>query len=74
ACHGDSGEGDGPQSASLASPPADLEIHVPLHTDSDLFAFIRDGIPGTAMPAQKGILGDEDMWHLVNFLRTMENP
>lgn len=72
ACHGETGLGDGPQSPNLASPPADLSIHVPLHTDSELFGFIRDGIPGTEMPAQAGNLTEEQMWHLVNYLRTFE--
>ncbi len=73
ACHGDTGLGDGPQAASLSSPPADLSVHVPLHTDSEIFGFIRDGIPGTEMPGQAGILTDEEMWHLVNYLRTFED-
>ena len=72
ACHGETGLGDGPQADSLSSPPADLSVHVPLHTDSEIFGFIRDGIPGTAMPGQAGILSDEEMWHLVNYLRTFE--
>jgi copper transport protein len=71
-CHGEAGHGDGPEAAELNPRPAELEIHVPLHADSDLFAFIRDGIPGTAMPAQKGTLSDDEMWNLVNFLRTFE--
>jgi copper transport protein len=72
ACHGVTGLGDGPQSGGLSSPPADLSVHVPLHADSDLFGFIRDGIPGTAMPGQAGNLSEDEMWHLVNFLRTFE--
>ncbi len=72
ACHGITGLGDGPQAGELASPPADLSVHVPLHADSDLFGFIRDGIPGTAMPGQDGVLTEDQMWHLVNFLRTFE--
>jgi mono/diheme cytochrome c family protein len=72
ACHGESGRGDGPQAPGLPTQPADLAIHVPLHTDGDLFRIINDGIPGTAMPAHAGILTEEQMWHLVNFLRTFE--
>ncbi|MDA0233187.1 MAG: CopD family protein [Chloroflexi bacterium] len=72
ACHGVTGRGEGPQAGELSSPPADLSVHVPLHSDSSLFGFIRDGIPGTAMPAQLGLLSEDEMWHLVNFLRTFE--
>ena len=71
-CHGTTGLGDGPDANELPSPPADLSVHVPLHTDSNLFEFIRDGIPGTAMAAQLGVLSDDEMWHLVNYLRTFE--
>ncbi len=72
ACHGDSGLGDGPQGVLLDTPPADLSIHVPLHTDGELFGFIRDGIPGTAMVGNGDVLSDEEMWNLVNFIRTFE--
>lgn len=71
-CHGDEGLGDGPESGFLSTPPADLTIHVPLHTDGALFEFVRDGIPGTVMRANKGILSDEEMWNLVNYVRTFE--
>jgi copper transport protein len=71
-CHGESGHGDGPLASGLSSPPADLGVHVPLHADGDLFGFIRDGIPGTSMPGQAGNLSEDEMWHLVNFLRTFE--
>lgn len=71
-CHGVEGRGDGPLAATLDPPPFDLNVHVPLHADGDLFGFIKNGIPGTAMPAQRDILGDEQMWDLVNFLRTFE--
>ncbi len=71
-CHGVEGLGDGPEAGFLAAPPADLTIHVPLHTDGELFGFIRDGIPGTVMRANEGILSEEEMWHLVNYIRTFE--
>lgn len=71
-CHGDGGRGDGPAAAGLAPPPADLTIHVPLHPEADLFRFIRDGIPGTAMAPQGGRLGEAQIWHLVNYIRTLE--
>ncbi len=73
ACHGVEGRGDGPEAGFLASPPADLSIHVPLHTDGELFGFVRDGIPGTVMRANEGILSEEEMWHLVNYIRTFSD-
>ena len=71
-CHGVEGRGDGAAAAGLLPPPADLTIHVPLHPDADLFRFIRDGIPNTAMVAQGGILTEDQMWHVVNYIRTLE--
>ena len=68
-CHGVDGQGDGPQAAGLEPPPASLWIHVPLHTDRELYGYIRRGFPGTAMPAFEDGLTSEEMWHLVNYLR-----
>ena len=70
-CHGDTGVGDGPAGLALNPPPADLAIHVPLHTDNELYGFIADGIAGTPMVAQSGNLTSDEIWHLVNYIRTM---
>jgi copper transport protein len=69
-CHGRTGVP--PPGLDLHPYPLDLTVHVPQHPDGQLFRFIADGIPGTAMPAwkQEG-LTDEDIWHLVNYLRTL---
>lgn len=72
ACHGESGQGDGPAGAGLVPPPADLLVHVPLHGDADLFRFVRDGIPNTAMVPQRDNLTEEQIWHVVNYTRTLE--
>ena len=70
-CHGDTGRGDGPAGLALNPPPADLAIHVPLHTDDELYSFIADGIDGTPMVAQLGNLTTDEIWHLVNYIRTI---
>ena len=72
ACHGEGGRGDGPAGAALDPPPADLVVHVPLHPEADLFRFIRDGIPGTGMAPLGGQLSEERIWHVVNYIRTLE--
>ena len=72
ACHGQGGRGDGPAGAGLVPPPADLLVHVPLHGDADLFRFVRDGIPNTAMVPQEENLTEEQIWHVVNYIRTLE--
>ena len=70
-CHGDTGLGDGPTGLALNPPPADLAVHVPLHTDNELYSFIADGIEGTPMVAQLGNLTSDEIWHLVNYIRTI---
>ena len=70
-CHGDTGRGDGPVGLALNPPPADLAIHVPLHTDNELYRFIADGIEGTPMVAQLRNLTSDEIWHLVNYIRTI---
>ncbi len=72
-CHGAIGKGDGAISDTLVVPPADLTVHIPLHKDSDLYTFIHDGIVESGMPAHGDILSDDEIWHLVNFLRTLVN-
>mgnify|MGYP003753970415 CR=1 FL=1 len=69
ACHGVAGLGDGLSGAGLPKPPADLIVHVPLHSDTILYEFIRDGIAASGMPGQDGVLSEDEMWHLVNYLR-----
>ena len=71
-CHGGTGLGDGPSAATMNPPPADLVVHVPLHPDRALFEFVRDGIAGTAMPALGDTLSDEEIWHIINYIQTLE--
>ncbi len=71
-CHGEAGRGDGPGGAGLEPPPADLVVHVPLHPDGDIFGFIEEGIPGTGMAPLGGVLTDDEIWHVINYIRTLE--
>lgn len=70
-CHGASGLGDGSGGAGLEPPPADLVYHVPLHPDDELFTTIVEGKASTAMPAFGEQLSEEQIWHLINYLRTL---
>jgi len=72
-CHGETGKGDGPLGVVLNPRPADLSQHaVPgVHTDAQLYEWITNGFPGSAMPAWKAKLSDTDRWNLVNFMRTL---
>lgn len=70
ACHGSTGQGDGPSSVSLNPPPPDFTLpHTAYHSDGYLFTAIRDGFPGSAMPAWNGKLTEGQEWDLVNAIR-----
>lgn len=72
ACHGPAGRGDGPASAGLLPPPADLTgVHARQHTDGDLYWWITNGIEGTAMPAFRERLSEEERWAVVHFIRRL---
>jgi mono/diheme cytochrome c family protein len=71
-CHGDEGKGDGPASAALDPPPANLgEDHVQVLTDGALFHIITHGVEGSAMVAWEEAIEEDGRWDLVNFLRTI---
>jgi copper transport protein len=70
-CHGVSGRGDGPAAAVLNPRPADLRVHMAAgHTDGELFTWLSEGVEGTAMPAFKDQLSEEERWHIINYIRT----
>ncbi|MGH7318021.1 MAG: c-type cytochrome, partial [Candidatus Rokuibacteriota bacterium] len=76
-CHGTSGKGDGPAAELLSPRPRDFtagkykirSTASPLATDQDLFRVITDGMPGTSMPAWKG-LPEKERWALVAYLKS----
>ena len=68
-CHGVNGHGDGPGAAGLEPPPADLTVHAPHHGDARMFGFISNGIEGTAMVGLGESLTDDEIWHVINFVR-----
>ncbi len=75
-CHGVSGRGDGPVGLSLNPRPADLTLHTApgVHPDGQLFLWISQGYPGSAMPAFESLLSEEQRWNLVNYIRTLAQP
>ncbi len=72
ACHGETGLGDGRAGVDLDPPPGNLVVHVPLHSDAELYQFVSEGVPGTAMAALGERLTDDEIWHVVNYIRTFE--
>ncbi len=69
-CHGQTGHGDGPLAASLNPKPQDLAVHLMLHSDRDLFNFIKNGVPGTAMPIWGQRLSDDEIWQALYYIQS----
>ena len=70
-CHGDKGEGDGPESGMYDPPPSNLTDAKAMNsmTDGEIFYKITEG--RRPMPSFKNQLSDEQRWLLVNFIRTL---
>ncbi len=72
-CHGIRADGQG-MTAPTGSRPANLIDDEWVHgdTDGDIFLVIRNGVPPAYdMDAWEGRITDEEIWHIVNFLRNM---
>lgn len=68
-CHGEDGYGDGPAAASLAVKPADLTgQHLFHHGEGTLFWWVSNGIEGSAMPAFRDLLDEDQRWDVLQFL------
>ena len=77
-CHGAMGHGDGAIVKSMkaeATKPSNLADAKWDHgsTDGEIFTNIRDGIgPKYEMKGQKGKLTDQELWNLVNYIRSLQ--
>lgn len=71
-CHGESGRGDGPEAASLASKPKNLTDpeYVSQKSTADFFQAASQGI-GESMPAFAGQLSEDQRWAVATFLRSL---
>lgn len=72
ACHGNTGLGDGPASASLTPPPTNLVELTKTAQDDFLFWRISEGVQGTAMAGWKSIYSEEQIWQLISYIRTFD--
>jgi putative copper export protein/methionine-rich copper-binding protein CopC/mono/diheme cytochrome c family protein len=73
ACHGAGGAGDGPFGQGMEPPPANLlEGHALFHSDAEFFNWIRNGKPGTGMPAFSDSLTDDEIWSTIHYLRELQ--
>ena len=71
-CHGDQGNGTGPQAVELNTKPADFNSDLVLkRTDGALFWWIENG--GNDMQPYKEVLTEEEIWMTVNYVRVTQN-
>jgi mono/diheme cytochrome c family protein len=70
-CHGLDGQNTGVPFADSMSPPVPslASQNVQRYTDGQLKWIIENGIEPSGMPASRGILSDEEMWSIVEYLR-----
>ena len=70
-CHGSRGDGDGPSSQSLGVAPTNF-VDPSTQRQSDGSLYWKITVGRRAMPNWQLRLSEEDRWHVVNFLRTMD--
>jgi mono/diheme cytochrome c family protein len=73
-CHGAAGKGDGKMAAMMNPPkPSDLTDANWKHgsTDGEIFTVISEGSKGTGMRGYASRMKTEDIWNVVNYLRTL---
>jgi len=71
-CHGKLGDGKGPGAAGISPAPRNFTCKETMKNISDgqLFGIIKDGSPGTAMPAFRS-LKDKEIWQLILTIREL---
>lgn len=71
-CHGEMGDGEGFLAAGLQPKPRDFTNFMQMNTVPDMAMInaIRDGLPGTAMPAHPDF-NDEQIEELILYLRSL---
>jgi len=72
-CHGTAGAGDGKNIAQMNPKPANLTDADWKHgsTDGEIFTLIRDGSKNTAMKGFASRMTANDIWNVVNYIRTL---
>jgi mono/diheme cytochrome c family protein len=68
-CHGKNGNGDGMSSKTLNADPSDLTLDdIDVQKDGEVYYNIVTG--REEMPAFESLIEEEDIWHLINYIRT----
>jgi mono/diheme cytochrome c family protein len=73
-CHGPAGAGDGKNIAQMNPKPSNLTDASWKHgtTDGEIFTLIRDGSKNTSMKSFGGKMTANDIWNVVNYIRTLK--
>ena len=71
-CHGADAKGNGPMAPKGTHPPDLTAGKAQELTDGEIFAVIRDGAgPHQEMKPFKGKMQEQEMWNVVNYLRSI---
>jgi mono/diheme cytochrome c family protein len=71
ACHGKTGLGDGPKAKALKTSPTNFsKAEYQNQTDGEHFYKTRAG--NGDMPKYEGKMSDDDIWNIVNYMRTFK--
>jgi mono/diheme cytochrome c family protein len=70
-CHGKTGLGDGVKARTLKDSPGDFS-KADFQSSSDGDIFYRTKTGRGDMPKYEGKLADEDIWNVVNYMRTLK--
>ena len=69
-CHGDAGQGEGPDGAHLSPMPANFtEPDLKKFPDSEWYWKVSHGIGNAAMPQWQLLLSEEDRWAAIKYLK-----
>jgi mono/diheme cytochrome c family protein len=70
-CHGKTGLGDGSKARGLDTHPGDMSASA-YQSQTDGEHFYKSKFGRGEMPKYEGKVADEDIWHIVNFMRTFK--
>jgi mono/diheme cytochrome c family protein len=73
-CHGDRGDGDGPEAHRLSVEPSDFTDRLVMQKVSDGELFWRIGAGRRPMPSFQSRLTEKERWELVNYIRQFSAP
>jgi putative copper resistance protein D len=75
-CHGKDGAGNGPMAPKeITTPPSLIDDKWDRgSTDGEIFLVLRDGAgPKFEMKSTKGKIPEQDLWHVVNYVRSLRS-